>query len=98
MYAATDDAAELAAFGFSPSDYPDEVVEMWPETSESISLFSSVSTQWRMGPSGPVGLDYTALFARMARLNFDDQTHECLFQDIRVIEGEALRIMNTKES
>ena len=70
---------------------------MWPENAESISLFSSVSTQWRVGMGGPTGLDYVALFARMARMNLDDQTHERLFQDIRVIEAEALTILNTRE-
>lgn len=46
---------------------------------------------------GPTGLDYNALFARMSRMGLDDQTHERLFQDIRVIEGEALTILNTKD-
>jgi len=50
-----------------------------------------------MGMGGPTGLDYNALFARMGKLKYDDQTHERLFQDIRVIESEALKIMNTKD-
>lgn len=45
---------------------------------------------------GPTGLDYTAVFARMDRLKFDDEKYERLFQDIRVIEGEALSIFNSK--
>ncbi len=96
MYAAEDDAAELAAFGFLPDDYADETLEIWPENEESISLFSTLSTQWRVGMSGPTGLDYTAVFARMDRLKFDDEKYERLFQDIRVIEGEALSIFNSK--
>lgn len=47
--------------------------------------------------NGPTGLDYCALFARMARMNLDDEKHEILFQDIRVIESEALTILNTKD-
>jgi Phage related hypothetical protein (DUF1799) len=72
-------------------------LEIWPENDESISLFSSVSTQWRMGMGGPTGLDYVALFARMDRMKLDDQTHERLFQDIRVIESEALSILNNRD-
>lgn len=87
----------MYAAGLRPEDFGDDSFELWPENEESISLFSSVSTQWRMGMGGPVGLDYTALFARMDRLKFDDQTHERLFQDIRVIESEALNIINTKD-
>lgn len=47
---------------------------------------------------GPTGLDYNVLFTRMARLKLDDQAHERMFHDIRVIEAEALAIINTKDS
>ena len=47
--------------------------------------------------SGPTGLDYNVLFTRMERMKLDDQRHERLFQDIRVIESEALKILNTKD-
>ena len=47
--------------------------------------------------SGPTGLDYNVLFTRMERMHLDDQAHERLFQDIRVIESEALKIINTKD-
>jgi hypothetical protein len=80
-----------------PEDFDDESFEIWPENEESISLFSSVSTQWRMGAGGPTGLDYVALFGRMDRMKLDDQTHERLFQDIRVIESEALSILNNRD-
>ena len=50
-----------------------------------------------MGAGGPTGLDYVALFARMDRMKLDDQTHERLFQDIRVIESEALSILNNRD-
>ena len=50
-----------------------------------------------MGMGGPIGLDYVALFARMERLRLDDEKHERLFQDIRVIEAEAMTIINTKD-
>jgi hypothetical protein len=88
----------MFAAGLRPEDFEADSFEIWPENEESISLFSSVSTQWRIGMGGPTGLDYNALFARMDRLKFDDQTYERLFQDIRVIESEALTIMNTKET
>ena len=87
----------MFAAGLRPEDFGDESFEIWPENDESISLFSSVSTQWRMGAGGPTGLDYVALFARMDRMKLDDQTHERLFQDIRVIESEALSILNNRD-
>lgn len=78
-------------------DFAHESFDLWPENEESISLFSSVSTQWRMGMGGPTGLDYNVLFARMDRMKLDDQAYEHLFQDIRVIESEALSILNKRD-
>ena len=46
---------------------------------------------------GPTGLDYNPLFHCMDRMGLDSQAHERLFQDIRVIEGEALTILNARD-
>jgi hypothetical protein len=87
----------MLAAGLRPEDFVAESFEIWPENEKSIALFSSLSTQWRMGFSGPTGLDYNVLFTRMARMGLDDAEYESLFQDIRVIESEALTIINTRE-
>lgn len=87
----------MLAAGLLPEDFGDTSLALWPENDEPINLFCSVSTQWRVGMAGPTGLDYTALFARMDRRGYDADTYERLFQDIRVIEAEALTIINTKE-
>ena len=64
----------------------------------AINLFSTISTQWRMGGmGGPTGLDYNVLFACMGRMKLDDQDYEWLFDDIRVIEAEALTAINRKD-
>jgi hypothetical protein len=70
---------------------------LWPENEKSVSLFSSVSTQWRMGSAGPIGLDYNVLFALMHRMNLSEQEFDSLFHDIRVVESTALTILNTKD-
>ena len=44
-----------------------------------------------------VGLNYLVLFARMDRLKLSDQEYEWLFDDVRVIEAEALKIINKKD-
>jgi len=88
--------AELAAIGLTPDDYADEVQEIWPETEVCISLFSSVSTQLRMGFSGPVGLDYSPLFYLMGRMGLTDSQFDNLFYDIRIAESEALSTMNSR--
>ena len=47
--------------------------------------------------SGYTGLDYNVLFARMDRMQLPDQEYEWLFDDVRVIEAEALKIINKKD-
>lgn len=46
--------------------------------------------------NGVTGLDYNVLFARMDRLHLSEEAHQQLFDDIRVIEAEALQILNQK--
>ena len=87
----------MLAAGLRPEDFGNEAFEIWPENEESIALFSSLSTQWRIGFSGPTGLDYNVLFTRMALLNIGADSQERLFQDIRVIEREALQILNKRD-
>lgn len=47
-----------------------------------------MSTQWRVGPAGPIGLDYSAvwLVAGALRLDMDRE----IFTKIRALEAETL--------
>lgn len=47
--------------------------------------------------SGPTGLDYNVLFSRMDRMGLTGDAFEAMFQDIRVIESEALSILNQRD-
>jgi len=72
--------------------------EIWPENMKSIDLFSKLQTQLRTGGMGGVlGFDYGPYFARMDRMNLTSHEYEWLFDDIRVIESEALKAMNSKD-
>jgi len=81
------------------ADYEDEEPsEIWPENMPAINLFSSISTQWRTGGMGGTsGIDYNVLFHRIDRMSLPDQDYEWLFDDVRVIESEALSIINKKD-
>jgi hypothetical protein len=46
--------------------------------------------------SGPTGLDYNVVFTRLERMRLGDADYEQLFEDLRVIEAEALTILNKK--
>lgn len=66
------------------------VVEVWPENHASWLLFISISTQWRMGPCGPSGLDYTVLNRELDDLGLSSEERLRMKDDIREIEYAAL--------
>ena len=69
-------------------------VELWPENEQAIMLFSSLGTQWRVGMNGPTGMDYNVVYHKLDRMNLSPTDYGQLEDDMRVIEREALRIMN----
>ena len=69
-------------------------VDVWPENWAACMLFDELGTQWRVGFGGPVGLDYNVLFSRLALLGLDAVQREAMFDDIRLMEREALDLMN----
>lgn len=72
-------------------------MDLWPENEAAINLFLVLSSQWRMGPCGAIGLDYTPFFARMDRMRLTEEAYDQLFEDLRVIESEALVHINKKD-
>ncbi len=63
---------------------------VFPDCVPSVNVFTGMSTQWRVGTGGPIGLDYTALpvVMRLARIHPSDRSR--VFDDIRVMEDAAL--------
>ena len=65
-------------------------VEIWPDQVPVVNLFSSVLTQWRMGPTGPVGLDYAGVEATMRMKMVPSKERGAMLDDLRVMERAAL--------
>lgn len=63
---------------------------MWPENFAAVELFVKLGTQWRMGPTGPIGLDYGCLPAVMRLEQIPRGEWSDLFDAIRVMEAAAL--------
>jgi hypothetical protein len=80
-------------FGLTLGDLDDTAVEVWPENLPAVNAFIALSTQWRMGPAGPVGLDYAALPPVMRLIGLPRATWPDVFEGVRVMESEALKIM-----
>lgn len=62
--------------------YPDN----WP----TVMIFRDMSTQWRVGMSGPVGLDYNVLqmIFRLRAVPRDERTE--IFDGLQTMESAAL--------
>ena len=67
--------------------------EVLPENWETVQVFCAVSTQWRVGTGGVVGLDYNALFQVMALYDISDR--KSVFDGIRVMEATMLEKANS---
>lgn len=69
------------------------VIDIWPENFQSVSTFRAVLTQWRVGMSGAVGLDYAVLRDVMRWLGVEPECRAGVFRDVRVMEAAALEAM-----
>ncbi|RQO83484.1 DUF1799 domain-containing protein [Acidovorax sp. FJL06] len=100
IYEKPPDAKKLAVWGLKPSDYPDKIVEIWPEHVDAYRSFVAVSTQWRVGGMGGApGLDYQAVFSTLASMHRgkSDAERDAIFADLQLIERAALDEMNRKD-
>jgi hypothetical protein len=73
-------------------------VEVWPDNVPTISVFISMSTQWRVGMSGATGLDYTALPTVMRLTGVPAADRAEVFEGIRLMEDAALTKMHASKN
>lgn len=79
--------------GLRPQDYASEGVEVWPDNWLAALTFADLSTQWRMGHAGPIGLDYAAIPAVLQLRRTPRAEWPELFSDLRIMEAAALEEM-----
>lgn len=92
-------AADFAKMGFKVEAVPDEqeTIEIMPANHASFDAFLSCQTQWRVATTMAgliwLGLDYPAV-----RLVLDDlQAPAYVFADLRLMETEALGLLNERD-
>ncbi|MFK0033032.1 DUF1799 domain-containing protein [Pseudomonas monteilii] len=83
----------MAFLGLTLDDMEAEDVEVWPDAWPAFCLFEALGTQWRLGPGGPSGLDYTAIPGAAKILGLKRRQLSEAFHDVRVMENEALAVM-----
>ena len=62
---------------------------MWP----AFCLFEALGTQWRLGPGGPSGLDYASIPGTAKMIGLKRRELSEVFNDLRIMESEALAVM-----
>lgn len=53
-------------------------------------MFDRISTQWRAGFNGPIGLDYCAAYPVMDRMRLTEAEWLDMLDDLRVMEQAAM--------
>lgn len=76
------------------ADIPDEEYEVWPDNWSAFLLFEAMSTQWRVGMGGAVGLDYNAIKPVASMIGLKRAELAMAFPDLRIMESEALLVMS----
>lgn len=76
-----------------------EAVWLWPENVRPVRLVAAMMTQWRMGPAGPVGLDYGVLplVDRLLNLPHEDSADAAeTFSGVQVLEQALLQTLTER--
>ena len=71
--------------------------EVWEENWQVLEIFLKVQTQWRVGMSGLIGLDYGAVAWVLKLVAAEDQ-HLALLEDLQIMERAVLSIIAKQES
>ena len=87
-----------AEFGLMPIFQQEQVepLYLWPENVEAWNFFQSVSTQWVIGPSGPIGLNYAGVDVARDALGIKRKGWPKLFIGLQAMERATLSAWREK--
>lgn len=84
----------MRKLGLVLDDLDGREVLLLPDCVQAANVMTAMYTQWRVGMSGPIGLDYSALPAVLRLCEIPAKDRGAVFDDIRVMEAEALNTMH----
>ncbi|WP_448647078.1 DUF1799 domain-containing protein [Pseudomonas mohnii] len=93
MYEPRATAEDMAKLGLTLADIAEDDVEIWPDNWPVFRLFNALGTQWRTGPGGATGLDYSVVRDVAILIGIKKRQIPELFPDLQVMEAEALAVM-----
>ena len=69
---------------------------VWEEAWPVVQLFSRrLSTQWRCGPGGLIGLDYTIAYAELDRVALSEDERQTFLDLLGIVERAAMETLQT---
>ena len=84
------------AYGLTVEEASGPPVELWPDSVVPVNIFCELVTQWRVGPNGPVGLDYNVVFHKLDRMRLKRREYERIESAIRIMADEAMTFLWNK--
>lgn len=69
------------------------MTDVWEENWDVVMLFLTYQTQWRMGPAGPIGLDFSVFHHALDRKGVKGDEYDQFVHDLQVIENAAMLAM-----
>ena len=70
----------------------DDVYHLWPENLQAWNCWIGVQTQWRIGMSGPTGLDYQGVSAYLDRQGLEHDEAREVFGLLQACERVTLEV------
>jgi hypothetical protein len=64
---------------------------IYPDNLQTVGVFMDMLTQWRVGPAGATGLDYTALPVVMGFRGVRKAERSEIFEGVQIMERAALK-------
>ena len=89
LYEPAPSAAEAATFGLTVEEASGQC-SVWPDNLKAVNIFMAAATQWRVGPNGATGLDYSVLPVLFRIDQVPRSEWPELLDQIRVLESSAL--------
>lgn len=83
-------------WGLTMEEASGSPADVWPENMPAVRVFLAMSTQWIVGPGGPVGFAYGSLPFVLRRLKIATDQHDSVFFDLQVMEHEALAFFSER--
>lgn len=73
-----------------------QTIYIWPENVDSWNFFQSIQTQWTVGPTGAIGLNYAGVEVERKAWGIKSKDWPKLFFEVKAMERATLAAWREK--